>query len=144
MLIMTFINHHNIKDAHQRRPLLMIETRGVLEQVLQGLAYLHSARVTHRDIKPSNILLVSYEPTHIKLTDFGLAIGRSDQLSTHCGSLAYIAPEMHQGSYNDKVDICRLVCWRCRIVASCRPSRLPMVRWQLARTESGPVCSSRD
>lgn len=112
MLVMEFINHLNIEDAHQRRAFLMIETRSVLQQVLQGLAYLHSARVTHRDIKPSNILLVSYEPMHIKLTDFGLAIGRSDQLSTHCGSLAYVAPEVHEGSYNDKVDI-----WSVGVVA---------------------------
>ena len=43
----------------------------VMYQVLNALAFLHSAGVMHRDIKPENILIDS--EGKIKLCDFGLA-----------------------------------------------------------------------
>eukprot|EP00755_Sulcionema_specki_P027181 Sspe_Gene.87291::Locus_58398_Transcript_1_1_Confidence_1.000_Length_1400::g.87291::m.87291 len=46
--------------------------RRVMQQLLEGLAYLHSKGVVHRDIKAENILI---DPTtlNIKIIDFGLA-----------------------------------------------------------------------
>ena len=40
-------------------------------QLLNGVEYLHSHRVTHRDLKPQNILITSDQK--LKLTDFGLS-----------------------------------------------------------------------
>ena len=43
----------------------------IMYQLLNAVAFLHSAGVVHRDIKPANILLDS--KCKIKLCDFGLS-----------------------------------------------------------------------
>lgn len=44
----------------------------IMQQILDGLRYLHKSNVIHRDIKPANIL-VSCADCTIKIADFGLA-----------------------------------------------------------------------
>lgn len=46
-----------------------------MEEILDGLAYLHDNRVVHRDLKPENIMLVtkSEKESFVKIVDFGLA-----------------------------------------------------------------------
>ena len=44
----------------------------IMQQILDGLRYLHKSNVIHRDIKPANILVSCAECT-IKIADFGLA-----------------------------------------------------------------------
>lgn len=111
---MELVDHDNLEDAHERRPLAMHHIKDLISELLHGLEYLHSKRITHRDLKPANILLMSYEPLHIKMTDFGLAVGRSNELTTFAGSLPYLAPEVHKKSrnYTNKVDM-----WSVGVVA---------------------------
>jgi len=62
--------------------------------------YIHGEGVCHRDLKPENLLLDS--AGNIKISDFGLCAvyklkesGRTRKLSERCGSLPYVAPEVH-------------------------------------------------
>jgi serine/threonine-protein kinase Chk2 len=81
----------------------------VLRQTSSALTYLHEQKepIVHRDIKPANVLIQSRYPLHIKLTDFGLARA-SKFLTTLCGTLLYLAPEVYNESsrkYTPAVDI---------------------------------------
>jgi serine/threonine-protein kinase len=72
----------------------------VVAHVASGLDALHTAGIVHRDVKPSNVII---DPTgSAKLTDFGLAKGRTYTVLTKpgvvMGTLDYIAPEMLRGS----------------------------------------------
>ena len=54
-----------------------------LDQILQGVDWMHVNNIVHRDLKPQNIL-VSNEGKKIKIADFGLSrlIGSNVVLST--------------------------------------------------------------
>lgn len=80
----------------QRRfPEDMVQT--ITRQILHALHYLHRQKVTHRDIKPDNILVSSFDPLHVKLSDFGLskAVQEETFMKTFCGTLLYCAPEVY-------------------------------------------------
>ncbi|ELQ74181.1 Checkpoint kinase, serine/threonine protein kinase [Trachipleistophora hominis] len=84
-------------------------------QLISAIEYMHDKGICHRDIKPENILLSA--AGNLFVTDFGSATlfrykGRIRILNTICGSLPYIAPEVHKGAYNGAIaDI-----WSCGIV----------------------------
>ncbi|XP_077175034.1 death-associated protein kinase 2-like isoform X2 [Paroedura picta] len=69
-----------------------------LEQILQGVAYMHSCRITHFDLKPENIMLFEKDVPNpkIKIIDFGLAqnLGDGGIFKSLCGTPQYIAPEV--------------------------------------------------
>lgn len=82
------------------------ETRGIFQDVVVGVQYLHGNNIAHRDLKCENILLD--EHGRAKLSDFGFARYVTDPTtnrrvlsSTYCGSAAYVAPEVLRGTpYN--------------------------------------------
>ncbi|XP_010539223.1 PREDICTED: mitogen-activated protein kinase kinase kinase YODA-like [Tarenaya hassleriana] len=86
--------------------------RSYTQQILSGLAYLHSKNTIHRDIKGANILV---DPNgRVKLADFGTAkhiTGQYCSLSFK-GSPYWMAPEVIKNSngYNLAVDIWSLGC----------------------------------
>ena len=74
------------------------ETISILQQCLSALSYLHESKppIVHRDIKPGNILVQHRFPGNIYVMfgDFGVARD-SSELSTFCGSVLYLAPEVY-------------------------------------------------
>ncbi|KAI5189697.1 cyclin-dependent kinase 12/13 [Nematocida minor] len=81
------------------------------EQILQGLAYIHSKHILHRDIKPSNILVRSDKT--VKIADFGLSRTTIDENMTR-GTVTrwYRAPELLLGCsrYDNSIDVWALGC----------------------------------
>ncbi|EPB78846.1 kinase domain protein [Ancylostoma ceylanicum] len=93
------------------------EARQALKMLLNGLAYLHSLRITHRDLKPENLLYSDVRPdARLLITDFGLAhqaTRPNETMTETCGTPEYIAPELLlRVPYTDKVDM-----WAVGVIA---------------------------
>ncbi|XP_057217925.1 cyclin-dependent kinase 4 [Triplophysa rosa] len=87
------------------------QIRELMQQLLCGLAFLHTNRVLHRDLKPENILVTSRG--QVKLADFGLARIYSCHmaLTPVVVTLWYRSPEvLLQASYATPVDIWSTGC----------------------------------
>lgn len=79
----------------------------LLDQLLSGLAAVHSEGVVHRDIKPANILLEATGTglPHLRLSDFGIAMRKGEPRLTETnyvvGTPGYFAPEQAMGAEPD-------------------------------------------
>ncbi len=72
----------------------------IMQQILDGLTYVHKKQVFHRDLKPDNIM-VTFRGDNVKLLDFGLAAADSfeDDL-IKVGTPRYAAPEQMTNGNN--------------------------------------------
>ena len=73
--------------------------RSALQQLAQGLAYLHRLGKVHRDVKPSNILVT--EEGRVVLLDFGLTVDlsrRRGDADLAGGTAPYMSPEQARGA----------------------------------------------
>lgn len=71
--------------------------------ITEGMKYLHSINITHRDLKPENIFLD--EDDHPVIGDLGFSKFGSQNMSTDVGTFQYMAPEVSDGRYSNKVDV---------------------------------------
>lgn len=89
--------------------------RRIMKQIMSAVTYLHKINITHRDLKPENILVsgIKENDMDIKVIDFGTSnyVQKNKNLKLKVGSPYYIAPEVLQGSYNEKCDI-----WSCGVI----------------------------
>ena len=91
----------DLYGAIKRGDLTQTKICAYFQQMISGVAYLHSMGVAHRDIKPENLLLDAHDV--IKITDFGVSdvFRMCWEKTTHlskglCGSEPYIAPEQFE------------------------------------------------
>ncbi len=77
-----------------KEPKTFDEIKDIAIQVIEGIEFIHSKKISHGDIKPNNILLRN---NNIKLTDFGTSKFIDDvyvDTPYTLGTWAYIAPEV--------------------------------------------------
>lgn len=90
-LILEYCPNGSIKDVLREGKLEGDHLREWMTQLLKGMIYIHSQKISHRDIKPQNILIDQYGRP--KIVDFGLA-QLDGSLTRFCGSLPYMSPEL--------------------------------------------------
>lgn len=73
-------------------------------QILEGIEFLHEQKIAHRDLKCNNIFINS-NTGNIIIGDLGLAKQRNTKFHSVIGTPEYMAPEMYEGLYDEKVDI---------------------------------------
>ena len=104
------LGNENLKEWLEKRRWLHWELKlRVLYQAASGLCHLHSMGLVHRDVKSRNFLVFYCSPHElptIKLCDFGLAMGQSEEwrelamqttVRMQPGTFLYFAPELHAG-----------------------------------------------
>lgn len=124
-LAMRLMQHGTLADLLRKQGTLSLDkTLHFVEQIAQGLEFMHSMEVVHRDLKPSNILLD--EESNIYLSDFGAvyllsaSASKSENAMRLSGTPSYIAPELLQGEsatpvsdiYSFGVMIYQMLCGR--------------------------------
>ncbi|XP_036095522.1 obscurin isoform X2 [Molossus molossus] len=72
------------------------EVKVYIQQLVEGLYYLHSHSILHLDIKPPNILMVHPAREDIKICDFGFAqkITPAEPKYSKYGSPEFVSPEI--------------------------------------------------
>ncbi|XDV49256.1 hypothetical protein PO909_018539 [Leuciscus waleckii] len=84
------------------------EVQLYIQQVLEGIGYIHSMNILHLDIKTDNILMVSPAREDIKICDFGFCqeIDNSRHQYSVFGTPEFVAPEIvHQEPVTVATDI---------------------------------------
>jgi cell division cycle 2-like len=107
----------DLQDAMGRRKhpnvLRQGELKGIMQQVLRGIEYMHSKWFLHRDMKTSNILV--HKTGRVALCDLGLARRFQDppgKLTQLVVTLWYRAPELLFGEerYTPAIDMWSIGC----------------------------------
>ncbi|XP_034466386.1 striated muscle preferentially expressed protein kinase isoform X2 [Hippoglossus hippoglossus] len=97
VVLITELCHEEFLERMARKTtVLEQEIRCSVQQVLEGLRYLHQKNIAHLDMKPENILMASPGRDQIRICDFGNAIKLEASEEYYCkyGTPEYIAPEI--------------------------------------------------
>lgn len=102
-IILEYIDGETLAEAIKDHfsPFNSLTFSPFIEELLDALAYMHTAGITHCDLKPSNIML-THNGHHVKIIDFSLADTDSHAiLKQPSGTRKYISPEQATASTPD-------------------------------------------
>jgi serine/threonine protein kinase len=107
-IIMEYLGGGSLEDLLKHKPRWWTSTRKVIAilQLVKGMKYIHSEGFIHRNLKPTNILID--DDRNVKISDFGTSrIYETDVTMTRnvMGNALFIAPELCEGDYDEKVDV---------------------------------------
>ena len=125
--VMELCEGESLASLIRRGPLAPAEAVTIARQMAQALAAVHDHGVVHADVTPSNVLVVSRDPLHVKLLDFGLAAIAGETLAEEdndfvLGTPAYISPEQLSGlPATDRSDQYGLGCVLFEMLAGVPP-----------------------
>ena len=125
-IVMELVNGKTLSDFIEEAEGMRIpeeQVQVIIRQVMHAIKYFHSKGIVHRDLKPDNILIMGYESgdiedLRIKLIDFGMSKltkkgNKKINLSTYCGTIDFIAPEIFEGDgYDQSCDL-----WSIGVIA---------------------------
>nr|XP_033472116.1 striated muscle preferentially expressed protein kinase isoform X2 [Epinephelus lanceolatus] len=97
VVLITELCHEEMLERMAKKTTVKeLEIRSIVQQVLEGLRYLHQKNIAHLDIKPENILMASSGSDQIRICDFGNAIKLDTSEEQYCkyGTPEYVAPEI--------------------------------------------------
>ncbi len=101
--VMEFVEGQDLKSfVKDGRVLSPQDIVGIIDPVLQALAYTHQLGIVHRDIKPANVFIT--DKGVVKIADFGIARledSEMTQVGTVLGTPSYMSPEQCVGSVVD-------------------------------------------
>ncbi len=103
-MVMPFCEHGDLNNYFAKNTGNHLDTRlklTIMQQMAEGLSFLHGKNIVHRDIKPGNILVresADVARPHIVIADFNLckylnADDSSSGMSSNVGTMTYKAPE---------------------------------------------------
>jgi serine/threonine protein kinase len=124
-----------------RRQLSDADVKRLLEQLADGIHYLHAQNVLHRDIKPSNVFVTNTAPLQVALADFGTARlgGYHTILTGTIGTVAYSSPEAVTGMQSEASDYWSLGMVLIEALTGRQPFAGLDVRQQLYRVAGGKI-----
>ncbi|XP_057680590.1 striated muscle preferentially expressed protein kinase-like isoform X3 [Corythoichthys intestinalis] len=109
VVLITELCHEELLERMARKTTVTeLEIRQSVQQVLEGLRYLHEKDIAHLDIKPENILMADAGSDKIRICDFGNAIRLQSSEEHYCkyGTPEYVAPEIvNQNPVSTATDI---------------------------------------
>lgn len=107
-IVMEYLPGGELQQLIKARDISEAAARRVVTQLLMAIEYIHDKGIVHRDLKPANALLAAGDDMTVKISDFGFAVlaGADQCLSTYCGTVAFMAPEiLQQQNYGKPVDM---------------------------------------
>ncbi|XP_061699746.1 serine/threonine-protein kinase PLK4 [Syngnathoides biaculeatus] len=115
------------------------EARLFMDQIVNGMLYLHTNHIIHRDLTLSNLLLTNN--MEIKIADFGLATQLklpNEKHYTMCGTPNYIAPEVvTRGPHGLESDVWSLGCMLFAFLTGRPPFDMDTLKHTLSKVVFG-------
>ena len=104
--VQEYLPHGTLRQFLAAGPLLQADVRRIVKELADALNGIHAQHILHRDLKPENVLVRSFAPLELALSDFGIASLReaTQHFTGGARTTKYAAPEALTGVLDDKAD----------------------------------------